>query len=257
MVISGFILYVCKTGYYNCLQTNNIGTFMVPYTTYTNNYHVYVCIRRISWDIYRWSSTITFYMSGILLWNYFNTVFMLSSNIFIANANIFGKVYFPRLVVPLSGIASNLVKLGIHLCLFIVIYLYYYIQGADLTISWTVLLFPFLIFMIAFHAMSWGLIISALTTKYRDLTQLISFGIQLFMYLTPVVYPLSATPQKYYSFISLNPLTPIFETFRYSWMGSGALDWGGLGYSFIILLCSLFLSVVIFSRVERNFMDTV
>lgn len=109
-----------------------------------------------------------FYMSGILLWNYFNTVFMLSSNIFIANANIFGKVYFPRLVVPLSGIASNLVKLGIHLCLFIVIYLYYYIQGADLTISWTVLLFPFLIFMIAFHAMSWGLIISALTTKYRD-----------------------------------------------------------------------------------------
>ncbi|WP_337419923.1 ABC transporter permease [Phocaeicola sp.] len=198
-----------------------------------------------------------FYMSGILLWNYFNTVFMLSSNIFIANANIFGKVYFPRLVVPLSGIASNLVKLGIHLCLFIVIYLYYYIQGADLTISWTVLLFPFLIFMIAFHAMSWGLIISALTTKYRDLTQLISFGIQLFMYLTPVVYPLSATPQKYYSFISLNPLTPIFETFRYSWMGSGALDWGGLGYSFIILLCSLFLSVVIFSRVERNFMDTV
>lgn len=181
-----------------------------------------------------------FYMSGILLWNYFNTVFMFSSNIFIANANIFGKVYFPRLVVPLSGIASNLVKLGIHLCLFIVIYLYYYIQGADLTISWTVLLFPFLIFMIAFHAMSWGLIISALTTKYRDLTQLISFGIQLFMYLTPVVYPLSATPQKYYSFISLNPLTPIFETFRYSWMGSGALDWGGLGYSFIILLCSLF-----------------
>lgn len=198
-----------------------------------------------------------FYMSGILLWNYFNTVFTLSSNIFIANANIFGKVYFPRLVVPLSGIVSNLVKFGIHLCLFIIIYLYYYLQGVNLIISWTILLFPVLVLMIAFHAMTWGLIISALTTKYRDLTQLVSFGMQLFMYLTPVVYPLSATPQKYYLFISLNPLTPIFEAFRYSCMGRGILNWEGLCYSFIFLLCSLFLSVIIFSRVERNFMDTV
>lgn len=198
-----------------------------------------------------------FYMSGILLWNYFNAAFMVSSNVFTANASVFGKVYFPRLVVPLSGITSNLIKFGIQLLLFIIIYLYYYIQGVNLTINWSILLFPILILMIAFHAMSWGLIISALTTKYRDLTQLVTFGIQLFMYLTPVIYPLSAAPEKYRIFISLNPLTPIFETFKYSCMGSGSLDWVGLGYSFIVLMITLFLSIIIFNRVERNFMDTV
>lgn len=198
-----------------------------------------------------------FYMSGILLWNYFNSAFMVSSNVFTANASVFGKVYFPRLVVPLSGITSNLIKFGIQLILFIVIYLYYYIQGVNLSINWTIVLFPVLVLMIALHAMSWGLIISALTTKYRDLTQLVTFGIQLFMYVTPVIYPLSAAPEKYRIFISLNPLTPIFETFKYSCMGSGSLDWIGLGYSFIVLLITLFLSIIIFNRVERNFMDTV
>lgn len=198
-----------------------------------------------------------FYMSGILLWNYFNAAFMVSSNVFTANASVFGKVYFPRLVVPLSGITSNLIKFGIQLILFIAIYLYYYIQGVNLSINWTIVLFPVLILMIALHAMSWGLIISALTTKYRDLTQLVTFGIQLFMYVTPVIYPLSAAPEKYRIFISLNPLTPIFETFKYSCMGSGSLDWIGLGYSFIVLLITLFLSIIIFNRVERNFMDTV
>lgn len=198
-----------------------------------------------------------FYMSGILLWNYFNAAFMVSSNVFTANASVFGKVYFPRLVVPLSGITSNLIKFGIQLLLFIIIYLYYYIHGVNLSINWSILLFPLLILMIALHAMSWGLIISALTTKYRDLTQLVAFGIQLFMYLTPVIYPLSAAPEKYRIFISLNPLTPIFETFKYSCMGSGSLDWLGLGYSFIVLMITLFLSIIIFNRVERNFMDTV
>lgn len=198
-----------------------------------------------------------FYMSGILLWNYFNAAFVGSSNVFTANASVFGKVYFPRLVVPLSSITSNLIKFGIQLLLFIVIYLYYYIQGMNLAINWTIIFFPVLIFMIAFHAMSWGLIISALTTKYRDLTQLVTFGIQLFMYLTPVIYPLSAAPEKYRMFISLNPLTPIFEAFKYSCMGSGSLDWIGLCYSFIVLLITLFLSIIIFNRVERNFMDTV
>jgi lipopolysaccharide transport system permease protein len=198
-----------------------------------------------------------FYMSGILLWNYFNAAFMVSSNVFTANASVFGKVYFPRLVVPLSGITSNLIKFGIQLILFIAIYLYYYIQGVNLTINWTIILFPILILMIALHAMSWGLIISALTTKYRDLTQLVTFGIQLFMYVTPVIYPLSAAPEKYRMLISFNPLTSIFETFKYSCMGSGSLDWIGLGYSFIVLLITLFLSIIIFNRVERNFMDTV
>lgn len=198
-----------------------------------------------------------FYMSGILLWNYFNSAFMVSSNVFTTNASVFGKVYFPRLVVPLSGITSNLIKFGIQLILFIAIYLYYYIQGVNLSINWIIILFPVLILMIALHAMSWGLIISALTTKYRDLTQLVTFGIQLFMYVTPVIYPLSAAPEKYRMLISFNPLTPIFETFKYSCMGSGSLDWIGLGYSFIVLLITLFLSIIIFNRVERNFMDTV
>lgn len=198
-----------------------------------------------------------FYMSGILLWNYFNSAFMASSSVFTLNASVFGKVYFPRLVVPLSGITSNLIKFGIQLLLFIGMYIYFYIQGAPLTINWAILLLPFLVFLIAFHAMSWGLIISALTTKYRDLTQLVTFGIQLFMYATPVIYPLSAAPEKYRDLIALNPLTPIFETFKYGCMGCGALDWGGLLYSTIFMIVTLFISVVIFSRVERNFMDTV
>lgn len=198
-----------------------------------------------------------FYMSGILLWNYFSSAFMVSSNVFTFNANVFGKVYFPRLVVPLSGITSNLIKFGIQLILFVCMYLFYWIQGAPLHVNWTLVLFPFLIFLIAFHAMSWGLIISALTTKYRDLTQLVVFGIQLFMYATPVIYPLSAAPEEYRDLISLNPLTPIFESFKYSCMGCGSLDWGGLLYSTLFMCVTLFFSVIIFSRVERNFMDTV
>lgn len=198
-----------------------------------------------------------FYMSGIMLWNYFTAAFSVSSNVFTANASIFGKVYFPRLVVPLAGITSNLIKFGIQLLLFIVMYLYFYLQGANLYINSALLLFPFLILLIATHAMSWGLIISALTTKYRDLTQLVGFGIQLLMYATPVIYPMSAAPEKYRDILSLNPLTPIFETFKYSCMGCGSLDWYGLLYSVIFMIITLFLAIIIFNRVERNFMDTV
>ena len=198
-----------------------------------------------------------FYLSGIMLWNYFSTCFQISSNIFISNAGIFGKVYFPRLVVPLAGITSNLIKMLIQLGLFIAVYIYFYCTGADLRVNWTIILFPYLVFLIAFHAMSWGMIISSMTTKYRDLRQLVTFGIQLFMYATPVIYPLSAAPGKYKDLIALNPLTPIFEAFKYSCMGCGSLDWGGLLYSTIFMLVTLFFAVIIFNRVERNFMDTV
>lgn len=198
-----------------------------------------------------------FYLSGIMLWNYFSTCFTISSNIFISNAGIFGKVYFPRLVVPLAGITSNLIKMLIQLGLFIAVYIYFYCTGADLHVNWTIILFPYLVFLIAFHAMSWGMIISSMTTKYRDLRQLVTFGIQLFMYATPVIYPLSAAPSKYKDLIALNPLTPIFEAFKYSCMGCGSLDWGGLLYSTIFMLVTLFFAVIIFNRVERNFMDTV
>ena len=196
-------------------------------------------------------------MSGIMLWNYFNAAFSVSSNVFTANASVFGKVYFPRLVVPLAGITSNLIKFGIQLLLFIAMYIYYYAIGANLSINWTLFLFPFLVFLIAFHAMSWGLIISAMTTKYRDLTQLLTFGLQLFMYATPVIYPLSAAPEQYKHIIALIPLTPIFEAFNFSCLGCGSLDWGGLLYSTVFMLITLFFAVVIFSRTERNFMDTV
>lgn len=198
-----------------------------------------------------------FYMAGILLWTYFSNCFNSCSNVFATNANVFGKVYFPRLVVPLSSITSNLVKLGIQLLLFIAIYIYYAVNGAPVKINGYIGLFPVLVFLTAFHALSWGLIISALTTKYRDLRQLVGFGVQLFMYATPVIYPMSTTSGKIRTILELNPLTPIFEAFKYSCMGCGSLSWGGLFYSTIFMFITLFLSVIIFNRTERNFMDTV
>lgn len=198
-----------------------------------------------------------FYMSGVMLWSYFSTSFLLCSNIFVNNAPLFGKVYFPRLIVPLAGVTSNLIKMSTQLALFVAMYVFYRIKGAPVSVNITVCLFPLLMAMLAFHAMSWGLVVSSMTSKYRDLTLLVSFVVQLFMYATPVVYPLSAMPEKYRPLIELNPLTPIFEAFKYGCMGCGSLDWGGLLYSFVFMLVMLFASVVVFTRVERNFMDTV
>lgn len=200
-----------------------------------------------------------FYMAGIVLWGYFNECFTVSSDVFGVNANVFGKVYFPRLIVPLSGVTSGLLKMLIQLCIFIVIYLYYVLTlpAGTLQINASLLLFPVLIFMLAMHGMSWGLIISSMTTKYRDMKFLVQFGIQLFMYATPVIYPLSAAPEKYRDIIALNPLTPIFEAFKYGCLGCGSLDWSDLLYSSLFMLVTLFLAVIIFSRTERNFMDTV
>lgn len=201
-----------------------------------------------------------FYLAGIVLWGYFSQCFNASSNVFASNANVFGKVYFPRLVVPLSGITSNLLKMLIQLLMFIAIYAYYCIFQPETFsphLNWSILLFPVLVLMIAFHGMSWGLVISSLTTKYRDLTFFVQFGIQLFMYATPVIYPLSAAPEKYRDIIALNPLTPIFEAFKFSCIGCGSLDWSGLLYSTVFMIVTLFLSVIIFSRTEKNFMDTV
>lgn len=200
-----------------------------------------------------------FYMAGIVLWGYFNECFTVSSDVFGVNANVFGKVYFPRLIVPLSGVTSGLLKMLIQLCIFIVIYLYYVLTlpAGTLQINASLLLFPVLIFMLAMHGMSWGLIISSMTTKYRDMKFLVQFGIQLFMYATPVIYPLSAAPEKYRDIIALNPLTPIFEAFKYGCLGCGSFDWSGLLYSTLFMFVTLFLAVIIFSRTERNFMDTV
>lgn len=200
-----------------------------------------------------------FYMAGIVLWGYFNECFNVSSDVFGVNANVFGKVYFPRLVVPLSGVTSALLKMLIQLSIFVVIYIYYAVTlpSGSLHINAAVLLFPVLIFMLAMHGMSWGLIISSMTTKYRDMKFLVQFGMQLFMYATPVIYPLSAAPEKYRNIIAMNPLTPILEAFKYATLGCGSLDWGGLLYSTCFMCVTIFFAVVVFSRTERNFMDTV
>ena len=198
-----------------------------------------------------------FYMSGIIMWSYFNDSFLNTSSVFLNNKGLFGKVYFPRLIVPLADITSNLFKMGISLGLFIALYVWFYFQGAPLSVNWSLLLFPFLILVVGLLAFSWGLIFSSLTTKYRDFRVLMDFGVQLFMYATPVVYPLSAMPEKYKPLIELNPLTPLFEAFKYSCMGCGALNWYGLLYSFIVMIVSMFFAVIIFNRVERNFMDTI
>ena len=198
-----------------------------------------------------------FYLSGIMLWNYFSDSFNASSNVFTNNASVFGKVYFPRLVVPLAGLTSNLLKLLIQLVLFILVYIGYRIAGVQLPIRSALLLFPFLVLLLAFHALSWGLIISSVTSKYRDLKFLVAFGLQLFMYATPIIYPLSAATGRIRTALELNPLTPIFEAFKYGCLGCGTLSWGGLLYSTMFMLVMLFISLIVFNRVERNFMDTV
>ena len=198
-----------------------------------------------------------FYLSGILLWNYFSDSFNASSNVFVSNASVFGKVYFPRLVVPLAGLTSNLVKMGIQLVLFMLIYIGYRISGAALAINASLLLFPFYVLLLAGHAMSWGLIVSSFTSKYRDMRYLVGFGLQLFMYATPVIYPLSVAGGRFKWALELNPLTPIFEAFKYGCLSCGSLSWGGLLYSTVFMLVTLFLAVILFNRVERTFMDTV
>ena len=211
-----------------------------------------------------------FYLCGVCLWTYFSSCFTSCSNVFSANQGVFGKVYFPRLVVPLSSVTSNLIKFAIQVGMFLAVYLYYLIAkdytpslgfvdtyGAVLGTIVTILLPLLLVFMVGMHAMSWGLIITSLTTKYRDLNMLIAFGVQLLMYATPVIYPLSFAPVQYRVFLNANPLTPIFEAFKYTFVGAGTFDVVSLGYSFITLCIVMFFAVILFNRTEQRFMDTV
>lgn len=211
-----------------------------------------------------------FYLCGVCLWTYFSSCFTSCSNVFSANQGVFGKVYFPRLVVPLSSVTSNLIKFAIQVVMFLAVYLYYLIAkdytpslgfveayGAVLGTIVTILLPLLLVFMVGMHAMSWGLIITSLTTKYRDLNMLIAFGVQLLMYATPVIYPLSFAPVQYRVFLNANPLTPIFEAFKYTFVGAGTFDVVSLGYSFITLCIVMFFAVILFNRTEQRFMDTV
>lgn len=199
-----------------------------------------------------------FYMAGITLWNYFATCFGSCSNVFAANQGVFGKVYFPRLVVPLSSVSSSLIRFLIQFVMFIAIYIYFVAVGKfSFSFSFTFLLAPVLVLMVGFQAMSLGLIITSLTTKYRDLNMLIGFGVQLLMYATPVIYPLSFAPAQYQALININPLSPIFEAFKYSCLGVGTFSIGGLLYSALFLCVTMFFAVILFNRTEQRFMDTV
>jgi lipopolysaccharide transport system permease protein len=199
-----------------------------------------------------------FYLAGILCWQYFANCLNKTSNTFLANQGIFGKVYFPRLIVPLSTVTSNLVRLGIQLTLFLAVYAYYVFSGTQVNPNIYILLLPLLIFMLAGLALGFGIIISSMTTKYRDMTILFSFVVSLWMYATPVIYPLSTvTDERIRLAMMINPITSIVETFKYGTLGVGIFDWGMLGYSFGFMIILLAVGIVVFNKVQRSFMDTV
>ena len=199
---------------------------------------------------------ILFYLAGVTLWNYFSSSLGGTSNVFVGNASIFGKVYFPRLVMPITIVISNLMRFGVQFLLFLVVFFYYWYKG-EVTPNWWVLFTPIFILMMSLFALGVGMIFSSLTTKYRDLSMLLSFGISLYMYATPVIYPTSMLSAKIQPYAKYNPLTGIFEGFKYAWMGVGEFHPIMLVYSTVIILILLAIGTVIFNKVEKGFMDTV
>lgn len=198
-----------------------------------------------------------FYMAGNTVWSYFSTCLTKTSNTFINNAAVFGKVYFPRLVTPISTVISGLINFGVQFAMFIAFVVFYAITGDAVQPNVYILLTPILLIMIAMLALGFGIIISSLTTKYRDLAVLVAFGVQLWMYATPVVYPISQIPLKWRNLMLLNPVAPIIETFRYAFLGSGTIPWLYLGISVITTLIILFIGIVLFNKVQKTFMDTI
>ncbi len=198
-----------------------------------------------------------FYLSGTVLWHYFSNCLTGTSQTFISNAHLFGKVYFPRLVTPISIVISNLITLAIQFVLFMVFWLFFYSRGADIYFTSWALALPLLVLLMAGLGLGFGIIISSLTTKYRDLNYLVGFGVSLWMYATPIIYPVSSIPEKWRWVAEINPISPIVETFRAGFLGAGSASWLRLGYSFAFMLVVLFVGVVIFNRVEKTFIDTV
>jgi len=200
---------------------------------------------------------ILFYMSGIVGWTYFSTCLNDTSQTFIKNASIFGKVYFPRLALPISVVISNLVSFVIQfvfLCCFLV---YFMVKGSDVSPNILVLWIPVLVILMAGLGLGFGIIISSMTTKYRDLTHLVTFGVTLWMYATPIIYPLSGIPEKYRLLVLANPMTPVIETFKTALLGVGQINYLSLLYSFAFTIVLLAVGVIIFNKVEKTFMDTV
>jgi lipopolysaccharide transport system permease protein len=201
---------------------------------------------------------VIFYLAGITIWNYFSITLTSTASTFAGNAHIFGKVYFPRLTMPLSIVISNLVRFLIQFSLFLAVWIYYLINRGDVIHpNWIILLTPILLIMMGVLSLGLGLIFSSLTTKYRDLSMLLAFGVQLLMYATPVIYPLSAVPEKYKWLIVANPITSIVESFRYAFLGSGSFSWLYLSYSLVVALVILFFGIIIFNKVEKTFIDVV
>jgi len=198
-----------------------------------------------------------FYMSGNVLWAYFSGCLNGTATTFTSNAQLFGKVYFPRLVTPLSIILSNLITFAIQFVFFLGFFVYYLLRGSTVRFTLWALCLPLLILLMAGIGLGFGIIVSALTTKYRDLQHLVVFGISLWMYITPVIYPVSSIPEKYRWVAVINPITPIVETFRAGFLGAGNASWGMLGYSAAFAAVILFIGVVIFNQVEKTFIDTV
>ena len=203
---------------------------------------------------------LVFYLSGNVMWQYFSGCLTLTSNTFRDNAGIFGKVYFPRVITPLSMVISQLLKFGVQFSLFIAVWAVYMFQSdASFTLSpsWHILLLPVLILIMAGLGLGSGMLISALTTKYRDFSFLLTFAVQLMMYATPVIYPLSFVEAGYRKYILANPMTSVIETFRYGFTGNGTFEWTHLAYRFGFMVFVVFLGTIVFNKVEKTFMDTV
>lgn len=198
-----------------------------------------------------------FYMSGVILWSYFSECLMKTSETFSANAGIFGKVYFPRLIVPISIVISNMIRFGFQFFLLLITWGYFYFSGYAIHMNSTILLFPLLILLMAGHGLAFGIIISSLTTKYRDLKFLVQFGVQLLMYASSVVMPLSSATGNFRKLLLLNPMTSIIEAFKYGLLGVGVYDFTYLIYNFIALIFILLIALLLFNKVEKSFMDTV
>ncbi|NHM06417.1 ABC transporter permease [Flavobacterium sp. CYK-4] len=198
-----------------------------------------------------------FYLSGITAWNYFADCLTKTSTVFRDNVSIFGKVYFPRLIMPLSIVVSNLVRFVVQLILLFIMMAYFAFEGADFHMTYAIFFFPLLVVLMALLGLGLGLIITAMTTKYRDLSFLVTFGVQLLMYGTTVIYPLSSAPEKYKAIIALNPMTGIIEAFRFAFLGRGEFTPWSIGYSIIVTVIVLFFGIIIFNKTEKNFVDTI
>lgn len=199
---------------------------------------------------------ILFYLSGITFWNYFSECFNKTATVFKDNAQLFGKVYFPRIISPLSIVLANLMRFAIQFALFLTALAYYWAKG-DIQPNGVLLLFPVVVFTMATMGLGFGMLFSAMTTKYRDMVFLLTFGVQLLMYATPVIYPSSQMPEGVAKYLAWNPLAPLFEATRYGFLGAGNFSSLGLIYSVVFSITVFLTSVVIFNRVERTFMDTV